>query len=99
MEVEELIYQKEKNLIQFDTNIMQRIDQWLDLNANYSCSQTYVSENIQTDHRLSDFTQQEPIKNYYQVFDPTGSFVPNLSILDLLFCEGPLARNWLIERI
>lgn len=98
-EVEELIYQKEKNLIQFNLNIMQRIDQWLDLNGNYTCSQTYVSENIGTDLRLSDFTQQEPIKSYYQVFDPTGAFVPNLSILDLLFCEGPLARNWLIERI
>jgi hypothetical protein len=99
MEVEELIYQKEMNLIQFDLNIMQRIDQWLDLKGYYSCSQTYVSENIGTDHRLSDFTQLEPIKSYYQVFEPTGAFVPNLSILDLLFCEGPLARNWLIEQI
>ena len=27
--------------------------------------------------------------SYYQVFSEKTAFVPNLSILDLLFCEGP----------
>lgn len=96
MEIEELIYQKEKNLLQFNLNIMHRIDKWLDLNGTYICSDTYISDNIETDHRLDDFSQHGTIRKYCQVFEPTGSFVPNLSILDVLFCEGPLARNWLI---
>lgn len=96
MEVEELIYQKEKNLIQFNLNIMYRIDNWLDLNGTYICSDTYISENIVTDHRSDSFSQHGPIRKYCQVFEPSGAFVPNLSILDVLFCEGPLARKWLI---
>jgi hypothetical protein len=100
MEIEELIFQKEKNLIQFNLNIMYRVDRWLELNGSYSCSDSYISENIAMDHRSCDFSQTEPIKKYVQVFeaDADGSFVSNLSILDLIFNEGPLARNWLIEQ-
>lgn len=33
---------------------------------------------------------------YYQVFSDKFPFTPDLSILDLLFCEGPEARNYLL---
>ena len=33
--------------------------------------------------------------NYYQVFNSNCGFLPNLSILDLLFMEGPNALNYL----
>lgn len=32
---------------------------------------------------------------YYQVYAPKLGFLPNLSILDLLFCMGPEAAAWL----
>ena len=32
---------------------------------------------------------------YQQVFSERHGFVPNLGILDLLFCEGPLATDYL----
>ncbi len=32
---------------------------------------------------------------YTQVFEDRVGFIPGLSILDLLFCEGPAARKWL----
>lgn len=38
----------------------------------------------------------EPVP-YYQVFSEKFPFIPNLSVLDLLFCEGPHARE-IIER-
>ena len=34
---------------------------------------------------------------YYQVFAPKSGFIPNLSILDLLFNEGPDAVSWLLR--
>jgi hypothetical protein len=49
-------------------------------------------------HRLME---NEPLKvdkdlpPYHQVFSERYGFVPNLSILDLLLCEGPLALNYL----
>ena len=34
-------------------------------------------------------------KSYIQLFG--NEFVPNMSIIDLLFCEGPNARNIIIQ--
>jgi len=34
-------------------------------------------------------------KDYLQVFNPNGCFVPNLSIIDLIFNTGPEAVNYL----
>ena len=35
---------------------------------------------------------------YYQVFAPKYGFIPNLSILDLLFNEGPDSISYLIKK-
>ena len=35
---------------------------------------------------------------YYQVFAPQSGFIPGLSILDLLFHEGPDAISYLIKK-
>ena len=39
------------------------------------------------------------LKKYVQVFDDKHSFIPNLSILDLLFNEGPNALNYLESQV
>jgi hypothetical protein len=36
------------------------------------------------------------MKKYQQVFGFDKPFVPNLSVLDLLFNEGPMGRNWIL---
>lgn len=41
--------------------------------------------------RNSDFSGGE----YYQVFSERIAFEPNLSIMDLIFCEGPEAINYI----
>ncbi|MBI9041716.1 WbqC family protein [Lutibacter sp.] len=35
---------------------------------------------------------------YTQVFDQNNGFIPNLSILDLIFMEGPSAESYLIKQ-
>src|SRR5690606_3389415 len=41
--------------------------------------------------------QEHHFDTYVQVFDDRHGFIPNLSILDLLFNEGPNALNYLIN--
>ena len=36
-----------------------------------------------------------PIKQYSQVFEDRAGFLPNMSIVDLLFNQGPQAKNYL----
>jgi len=96
MEVEELIYQEESNLVQFNLNITDRILDWLSIQKQNSISYEYQEVSDDIDFRKNDFQNGEPIKKYNQVFSDKYPFTPNLSILDLIFCEGPLTRNWII---
>lgn len=34
-------------------------------------------------------------KPYYQLFEDKNGFIPNLSVIDLLFSQGPQAKNYL----
>jgi len=36
-----------------------------------------------------------PVKKYSQVFEDRAGFLPNMSIVDLLFNQGPQAKNYL----
>jgi hypothetical protein len=95
-EVEELIYAKEKNLVQFNLKITQRILSWLDISLELKTSLEYLHSAEMLDFRCSDFPGSAGIKSYVQVFNLAEEFNPNLSILDIIFCEGPMARNWLV---
>ncbi|WP_299395274.1 WbqC family protein [uncultured Gelidibacter sp.] len=44
------------------------------------------------DHRKE---KEQPLKTYVQVFDDKHGFIPNLSVLDLIFNEGPNALLYL----
>ncbi len=97
MEVEELIFQKEKNLCRYTSNITERILEWLSIPIELKFSTEYVEDSIIQDFRLSDFNSLKEMPFYQQVFSTGKEFHPNLSILDLIFCEGPMARNWIMN--
>jgi hypothetical protein len=96
-EVHELIYSNEKNLVLFNLKITQRILSWLDISLELKTSEEYLQSAEMLDFRGSDFTDSAGIKSYVQVFNLAEEFNPNLSILDIIFCEGPLARNWVVQ--
>ena len=95
-EVEELIYAKEKNLVQFNLNCTRRILNWLDISIELKTSEEYLHSNELRDFRGSDFSNSRAIASYHQVFNSAEEFNPHLSILDVIFCEGPMARNWVV---
>jgi len=96
-EVHDLIYQKEASLVKFNSTITERIFEWLDLDKKLTFSSDYVSPQEALDFRNDEFDDCSGIRSYTQVFSPTNQFEANLSILDLIFCEGPLARRWIIS--
>lgn len=58
---------------------------------------------LMPDYRYSIRPKQAPLdvaftpREYYQVYRQRHGFLPNLSILDLLFNEGPQAILWLVR--
>ena len=101
IEVEELIMNPETNLLQFNTQIIQRIIEWLDLGVSIEHSAEFHPpvENDPRDvlGRKGTNVPFEPAP-YIQVFPSDEGFKSTLSILDAVMCEGPMARNLLVGR-
>lgn len=95
IEVEELIYQDEKNLVQFDLNCTKRILDWLSIDLPLDTTLEYLDPTSVKDFRSTDFSKPLEMRSYQQVFTKPTEFIANLSILDLIFCEGPMARKWI----
>ena len=89
LEVKELIYNQETNLLKFNEQIHKRICTWLGIATDYKFSNEYSSISEST----YQFKEKELIKPYIQVFGDSNSFATNLSILDAIFCLGPMARK------
>ncbi|SFS70326.1 WbqC family protein [Lutibacter maritimus] len=71
----------------------------LQLDIPFSKSMEYEKEFDGNDFRNLANVSKDPLKldKYTQVFDTNG-FISNLSILDLIFMEGPSAENYLIKQ-
>ena len=70
----------------------------LQLNTHFSKTVEYQPKNIENDYRILADRKHRPkecVEKYIQMFDDKHGFIPNLSILDLLFMEGPNAISFL----
>jgi len=84
---------KYKFLIDFNLNIQNLILNILDVNFNYSFSKSYQLDHI-NDLRKYKFSSNKTEK-YEQVFMHFNGFIPNLSIIDLLFNIGTETKVYL----
>jgi len=96
LEINELIHYKTELLVDFNRVIFQRILEWLDISYPLVFTQQYDT-NPTFDYRNTLFdsqsTQIQPA--YTQVFRQKKEYLPNLSLLDLILNEGPMARKWI----
>ena len=70
----------------------------LQIETTFSKTQEYKFEPNGKDFRLLAEIKQQPeklVEKYIQMFDDKHGFISNLSILDLLFMEGPNAISYL----
>jgi len=87
--IEELFSIREKYLLDYNMVILQRINLILGIERNFAFTETFepIREN---DSRLissRNFKDPAPTE-YYQVFSERQDFIPNLSIIDYIMCEG-----------
>jgi len=88
-----LYSEKEKFLADFNIKCIRLISNLLDLDLDYKISNEYVEKtNDIIDLRdLSNARKEKKIDTpkYIQVFESKHGYINNLSILDLIFSEGP----------
>ena len=100
---EDLYKQKPINLFDFNMEIIKSIFEILELNQKLSYTDSFVKTyNEATDLRdlihpkKEDlFLEQSKSHPYIQVFSERHGFIPNLSILDLIFNLGPEVESYL----
>lgn len=87
------------NLFDFNIECLKTIYECLDLEFNYYLTDEYHKEyKDASDYRYLVMAKNEKVykfNEYIQVFNVKHGFIANLSVLDLLFNEGPNTINYL----
>lgn len=95
-DLEQLFLRKEKYLLDLNLKTMDYCLQRLKLKVDIlAYSEEDAAKMISRRPEKSEPIPSENFPVYQQVFSERHGFVPNLGILDLLFCEGPLATDYL----
>ena len=94
-EVHQLIHTDSKYLMDLNSGILEFIHGVVDLPFERQETASYNADGI-IDLRNETFDSVET-PAYFQVFSEENGFIPHLSILDLLFNEGPFIRNWILS--
>ena len=87
---EKIYKQKFNTLIELNDYCLKVILKLLKVKKEFSYTEDFERITDSKDYRLSLSKENDTIKtaSYYQVFDDRHGFVPNISIVDLLFNEG-----------
>lgn len=97
-ELQPLFHSKQTFLLDFNLKCFETICDCLQLDLTVSETEVYQKEVEIEDYRFLVNAKKEclqPFESYTQVFQQKHGFINNLSILDLLFNEGPNALNYL----
>jgi hypothetical protein len=94
------IYHRQlENLVEFNLTLHQLIVEKLDLQTPTTISSSYDLATDELDFRQHDeIPNSEVLYIYPQVFDKNCTFEGNLSVLDVLFNLGPMARTILTNK-
>jgi hypothetical protein len=97
-EIERFLFHSFKDLKSICVASQELIASWLDLPITFGETKAYEISGDFKDFRQHTFRDGITLPTYQQVFGAPTQFVDHLSILDCIFNQGPLARNWLIEK-
>ena len=92
---ENIYKQKFNTLVELNEFCLKTILKIMKVKKDYSYTTDFEKIVDENDYRisLSKGTNKIEMKPYYQVFADRHGFIPNLSIVDLLFNEGPNSIN------
>lgn len=94
-DIEKLLFRKHRFLVDFDLEITQFFLDTYQLNLDFSFPEEYEAS-YSEDYRAFDYENLEMKGEYEQVLFNQKHFNSAVSILDLLFCEGPIGRRLII---
>lgn len=94
-EIKSLINYRSSFLLEKNELILGFIESILEIKSNYSYTGKFENRILNQKNLFLEHDEID-VKPYQQVFGYDKPFVPNMSILDLIFNEGPFCRNWIL---
>ena len=94
-----LYKKREKYLFDFNLKSIDIISEMLKINLEYKFTKKYednYSDELDYRKNYKKIDSEYQINKYTQVFESKHGYIENLSVLDLIFNEGPNANNFLI---
>lgn len=90
-------HQKFDSLFDYNLELLQWLLKQLKTTASFELTEEYHEIPAELDFRSKTLFKKPEgeFKPYFQVFDDREGFKPNLSIADLLFNQGPQAKNYI----
>ncbi len=97
-ELKAIFFNKTKLLVEFNIALLKMLFDWLDIEKSINIS----SETPEYNRRANDLISAKKecsigLPNYPQVFNSKLGFIPNLSVLDLIFNLGPESIDYLLR--
>jgi hypothetical protein len=100
-EIENVIEKRYKYLWELNNDLLDVILRMLKVDKKIQFTSGFIPPvNAPNDFRYSLDPDKEPLfqhRRYFQVFNTQEGFAPNLSIIDLIFNQGPDSGRWLQE--
>lgn len=95
-----VFYQKKWDfLFDYNEELLGLLLKFLKLEIAWSYTSSYEDEYAGLDDFRNSIhpklTIKEPVVPYFQVFEDRNGFIPNLSVVDLLFNQGPQSSSFL----
>ncbi len=97
-ELKPIFYSPVTSLLKFNNKTFELLCELLDISINTSETKKYEEESSINDLRFlvdAKSKKEYSLQAYTQVLESNHGFLPNLSVLDLLFNEGPNAVQYL----
>lgn len=96
-DIKKILHGKENYLFDLNFKIISKLNELLGINSKISFSENYQLDKdlnyrgliSSKKSKMTNLNSSFDFKYYEQVFTAEHGFHPNLSILDLLFCQGP----------
>jgi len=104
-DLKEVLFKEYSSLVNLNRALLEQICNELGITYNIITSETYITlKDSEIDLRSTlnpkqTFQGSETYPRYIQIFEAKYGFRSNLSILDLLFHEGPESHNYLTKLI
>ena len=84
-------------LVDYNQELLTLISLLLKLNFSFTPTTEYKPVEAELDFRFSIHPKKESlfsVKPYYQVFEDRNGFIEDLSMVDLLFNQGPQSNHY-----